>query len=400
VLQEGNRYERRLMRDRRRKFMLIIDATLHSSVGERMENLLALSRRKDPRRRDTRHHVFVMGLMITESGVRIPLKRRSYYTKAYAKAKGKQYRTQTQLARLMIEEAPVPRDADVTVVYDSAFDADKIHSACRARGFREVFPIDPNRNLAVRDNPYAPVKTGETVVASTLKWPDKEFETLELEVEKEGFAFFRRRHVDNLRVKKTFRRYVLAARSLAVSKLGRCLIVASYKENPKIELLPGESESWEDCRRQLAARRKKDKKKPSRWHGKVLACTDPDASPSDVIQWYEVRWQIELFFRELKSRMQLGCYVLMKFEAVERYIDLLLMGFIYLERQRLNDLRAKKELPKRGDPPSHWRTTDRLRNLEEAVQRFNLAYVARAMKSKRGQAELLKRLKDAPCRVA
>ena len=60
-----------------------------------------------------------------------------------------------------------------------------------------------------------------------------------------------------------------------------------------------------------------------------------------VVQWYKLRWQIEIFFRELKSRMQLGCYELMKFKAVERYIDILLMGFLLLEKQRLNDLEQK-----------------------------------------------------------
>ena len=400
VMAETDRFERPLIKGRKRKFMIIIDATLHASVGEKMENLLAMSKRKDPRRRNTRHHMFVMGLMITESGMRIPLTRRSYYTKEYCKAKNKKYRTQTQLARLMIHDAPVPDDADVTVVYDSAFDADMIHRECRNRGFREVFPIDPNRNLATKDTPYAPAKAGAPVVASTLEWKDEEFETLELEVENEDFVFFRRRHVDNLRVKKTFRRYVVAARCLAVSKLGSCLIVASYKENPKIELPPNESSDWRDYRHQLAKRRKKDQKKPSRWHGKVLACTDPNATVREVIQWYEIRWQIEIFFRELKSRMQLGCYVLMKFEAVERYIDLLLMGFLFLEKQRLNDIRKKGALPKKGDSESHWRTTDRLRSLEAALQRFNLDYISQRIESKRGRAELLRKLSDAPCQVA
>ena len=30
-----------------------------------------------------------------------------------------------------------------------------------------------------------------------------------------------------------------------LSKLGACLIVASYKENEKIELLPGQSADWQ-----------------------------------------------------------------------------------------------------------------------------------------------------------
>ena len=399
-MNEVSAYERSHIHGRKRRFAVIIDTTLHASVGEKMENLLEMSTRKDKRRRNTRHHVFVMGIMITESGMRIPLPRRSYYTKAYCKAKGKQYRTQTQLARMMIHDAPVPADADVTVLYDSAFDADMIHRECRNRGFREIFPIDPNRNLATKGSPHAPAQAGAPVVASTLDWQEEEFETLELEVGNEDFVLFRRRHIDNLRVKKTFRRYVIAARPANVSKLGSCLIVASYKENLKVELLEGESGDWRDYRRSLAKRRKKDKKQPSRWNGKVLACTDPTLSAREVVEWYEIRWQIELFFRELKSRMQMRCYVFMKFEAVERYLDLLLMGFLLLEKRRLDDLVSTGNWPTKGDAKVHWRTTDQLRSLESWIQRFNLDYISKRLESKRGQAELLRKLAEAPCQVA
>ena len=399
-MNEVSAYERSHIKGRKRRFAIIIDTTLHASVGERMENLLEMSTRKDKRRRNTRHHVFVMGIMITESGMRIPLPRRSYYTREYCQAKGKQYRTQTQLARMMIHDAPVPADADVTVLYDSAFDAGMIHRECRNRGFREIFPIDPNRNLATKESPHAPALAGARVVASTLDWQEEEFETLELEVGNEDFVLFRRRHIDNLRVKKTFRRYVIAARPANVSKLGSCLIVASYKENLKVELLEGQSGDWRDYRRSLAKRRKKDKNQPSRWNGKVLACTDPTLSAREVVEWYEIRWQIEIFFRELKSRMQLRCYVFMKFEAVERYLDLLLMGFLLLETRRLDDLVSTGSWPTKGDPKVHWRTTDRLRNLESWVQRFNLEYISKRLESKRGRAELLRKLAEAPCQVA
>jgi len=134
VMSDANSYERSHLKGRKRRFAMIIDTTLHASVGEKMENLLVMSKRKDQRRRNTRHHVFV----------RIPLPRRTYYTKEYCKAKGKQYRTQNQLARMMIHDALVPKDADVTVLYDSAFDCDMIHRECRNRGFCEIFPIDPN----------------------------------------------------------------------------------------------------------------------------------------------------------------------------------------------------------------------------------------------------------------
>ncbi len=400
TMSDVNSYERSHIKGRKRRFAIIIDTTLHASVGKKMENLLAMSTRKDKRRRNTRHHVFVMGIMITESGMRIPLPRRSYYTKEYCKAKRKTYRTQTQLARMMIHDAMVPTDADVTVLYDSAFDADMIHRECRNRGFREIFPMDPNRNLSTKDSPHAPAQAGERVVASTLDWQEEEFETLELEVGNEDFVLFRRRHVDNLRVNKTFRRYVIAARHANVSKLGRCLIVASYKENLQVELLAGQSGDWRDYRRSLAMRRKKDRNEPSRWNHKVLASTDPTLSARQVIEWYEIRWQIEVFFRELKSRLQMRCYVFMKFDAVERYLDLLLMGFLLLEKRRSDDLNSTGKWPTRGDAISHWRTTDRLRSLESWIQRFNLDYISKRLQSKRGRAELLRKLAKAPCQVA
>ena len=175
--------------------------------------------------------------------------------------------------------------------------------------------------------------------------------------------------------------------------------VRSY-ENLKVELLEGQSGDWRDYRGPLAKRRKKDKNQPSRWSGKVLACTDPTLSAREVIEWYEIRWQIELFFRELKSRMQMRCYVLMKFEAVERYLDLLLMGFLLLEKRRLDDLVSTAKWPVKGDAIVHWRTTDRLRSLESWVQRFNLDYISKRLESKRGRAELLRKLAGAPCQIA
>jgi hypothetical protein len=207
----------------------------------------------------------------------------------------------------------------------------------------------------------------------------------------EGFALFCRRHIDNFRVKKTFRRYIIAACRANVSKLGGCLIVASYKETPKIELLQGESGNWRDYRRRLVEGRKKTKKQPSRWHGMVLACTDSTPSAREVVEWYEIRWQIEIFFRELKSRMQLRCYVFMKFEAVERYLDPLLTGFLVLEKRRLDELSADGKWPAQGDPKMHWRTTDHLRSPESWIQRFNLDYISQRLQSKRGQAELLRK---------
>jgi len=269
----------------------------------------------------------------------------------------------------MLGELRVPEDVDVVVVFDSAFDAGVIHRVCRRRGFCAVFPIDPNRVLArtlVQDAAYL---SGKEVVAWTRSRSRKGFALLDLAVDNEDHVFARRRHADNLRVTKTKRRYAVEARPATVSKLGDCLIVASYKENPKVRLQPDQSAEWWAYHQAPVSYRRED------------------------------RWQVELFFRELKSRMQFECYVLMKFEAVERYLDLLLMGLLLLEQQRLRDMQRAG-----GKVGAVWvqaRTTDRLRMLEVLCQRWNVQCLARRLRTPGGTRRVLRDLiRQAPCQVA
>ena len=392
-------YERRQAKGKRRQWIVAIDTTYHATMSEKMENLIVMSRRKDPRRQTTRQHAFLMGLALTDRGARLPLPRKSYYTEAYCRKHRRRFRTTVQLAADMLKELRVPDDVDVVVVFDSAFDAEVIHRVCRRRGFCAVFPLDPNRVLARSPEQDAAWISGDKVVAWTRKWSRKEFALLELAMDSEDHVFARRRHADNLRVKKTKRRYAAAARRATVSKLGECLIVASYKENPKVQLLPGQSAEWWAYHKAPVSYRKEDGRKPARWHGKVLACTDPTATVRQVIQWYEVRWQVELFFRELKSRMQFERYVLMKFEAVECYLDLLLMGLLLLEQQRLRDM--QRDGDEVGELWVQARTTDRLRMLEVLCQQWNVQYLKQCLRTpggtRRGLRELLRRV---PCQVA
>jgi hypothetical protein len=397
--QEVDRWERRQAKGRRRQWIVALDTTYHSTMSESMENLIVMSRRKDSRRTTTRQHAFVMGLLLTDRGARIPLPRKSYYTEAYCRKHRRKFRTTVQLAADMLKELRVPDDVDVVVVFDSAFDAEVVHRVCRRRGYCAVFPLDPNRVLARTGTQDAACVSGEKVVAWTRSWSRKEFALIELAMDSEDHVFARRRHADNLRVQKTKRRYAAAARRAAVSKLGDCLIVASYKENPRVQLLPGQSAEWWAYHKAPVSYRKEDRHQPSRWHRKVLACTDPTATVSQVIQWYEVRWQVELFFREIKSRMQFEHYVLMKFEAVERYLDLLLMGLLLLEQQRLRDMQRAGDVV--GAPWVQARTTDRLRMLEALCQQCNVEYLEERLRTPGGTRRLLRELRrHVPCRVA
>jgi hypothetical protein len=379
---DTNRWERHQAATSPRHWMLVIDTTYHGTVSQNMENLLFFSRHQNPRQRNTGNYAFLMALLLTDQGGRLTLPRKSYYTKDYGRKKRRQYRSLNDLAAALIREVKVPDQVDVTVVYDSAFDAKQVHRAARERGFHEVFPLDPNRNLSASSQVAADELRGQKVVHWTRTWPREDFTLLELQVDKEDHVFFRRRHRDNLRPKKTRRRYAVAARCATVSKLGDGLIVASYKENPKVPLVAGESADWWACHTGPVPYDRHQRPQPKRWQAKVLACTDATATARQVVEWYEVRWQIEVFFRELKSRMQFGRYVLMKFEAVERYLDLLLMGFLLLEQQRLRDLQAAGPPAARGGEA--WvqaRTTDRLRSLEALCEEWNAQEIERRLRT-------------------
>ena len=157
---EIDRYERREAKGRRRQWIVAIDTTYHATTSERMENLIVMSRRKDPRRKTTSQHAFLMGLVLTDRGARLPLPRKSYYTPAYCRKHRRKFRTTVQLAADMLQELRVPDDVDVIVVFDSAFDAGVIHGVCQKRGFRAVFPLDPNRVLARARNRTPPAYPG------------------------------------------------------------------------------------------------------------------------------------------------------------------------------------------------------------------------------------------------
>jgi hypothetical protein len=186
--------------------MLIIDTTYHGTMSACMENLLVFSRHKNSRHRTAGNHAFVMALLLTDKGGRLPLPRKSYYTKSYCQKERRRYRSLNDLAAAFIREVQVPEDVELTVVYDSAFDAKQVPAASRRRGFREVFPLDPNRNLSARTEVEAEGVPGQKVVPWTRTWTRNEFALLELQVTNEDPVFFRRRHRDNLRLRKTQRR--------------------------------------------------------------------------------------------------------------------------------------------------------------------------------------------------
>ena len=63
---------------------------------------------------------------------------------------------------------------------------------------------------------------------------------------------------------------------------------------------------------------------------------DPKSSTRDIVACYDVRWQIELMFKELKTTLGFNHF---RFELVERWVAARLLTFLFLESYRDRQLR-------------------------------------------------------------
>src|SRR5207237_10712691 len=67
---------------------------------------------------------------------------------------------------------------------------------------------------------------------------------------------------------------------------------------------------------------------------------------AEVVTLYALRWQIELFFKELKGTLGLAQYRFRQFAKVEGWVQACLVTFCYLEWYRATQL-GRRDLPEK-----------------------------------------------------
>ncbi len=97
---------------------------------------------------------------------------------------------------------------------------------------------------------------------------------------------------------------------------------------------------------------------------KLLMSNDTSLTPQRLVELYALRWQIELFFKELKSTLGLHQYRFKDFHKVEHWVDLVLVTFLYLEWNRARQL-ARSDL---ADQQRRWWESQRTHGLCHAVR--------------------------------
>jgi Transposase DDE domain len=323
------------------RFLFIVDATLFSQAGKKTQNTYSTGNRQRRPRQGRRYnhkkvhrknvHSFTFGLLITPSGYRIPFQI-PHYTKEYCQKNGLQHRTTAEAAAEMIRLLPLDEGADVVVLGDTAYDAEVVHEACAKRGYEWIFPANPERV-------YEGIRGQRPKLRSRLKdWTGLSLKTIRIQPSTGKYADYRRISRYRLGPKQKPRVYYAHQEKQEVRSVGRVQLVFSTAKHDLKSATPDDV--------------------------KILMTSAIQMSMAEVIELYSVRWQIELFFKELKSTLGVGQYQFERFEAVEAWMNCAITAVLFLEHERAKRLRDRRL----SEDRRRWWTAQRLHGLCEAFR--------------------------------
>jgi hypothetical protein len=347
------------------ELVYIVDATLTSQGGKKTENTFSTGNRKrrpckGRRYGKTKHvrkncHSFTTGLLITPSGIRIPFCK-PYHTHEHCKKTGRIHRTTAEAAADLIRELPLPEEARVVVLGDTAYDAEAVRDACEDRGYSWIFPCNPERVLA------GP-KGKRPKVRSLLKdWSKWSRQTVRLAPGQGAYAEYRRLSPHRVGPKAKLRTYYVHQERRQVHSVGEVLLIFStIRENLK-------AATPDDV--------------------KILMTNDRRLSVRNVVELYSLRWQIELFFKELKSTLGFHQYQFQKFQPVEGWVELALTAFMYLEWHRVQQMTRRDLSEERKRWWRHQRTYGICQAVRSATEQNELRYIADCLETPGGTRKL------------
>ena len=353
------------------RYVYIVDATLSSQSGKRTENTFSTGNRQRRPRKGRRYgknkharkncHSFTMGLLITPAGVRIPFCK-PYYTQEYCKKYGLAHRTTAEAAADLIRELPLPKAAEVIVLGDTAYDAEVVRDACSDRGYSWIFPCNPERVLA------GP-KGKRPKVRSLLKdWSKWSRQTVRLAPGQGAYAVYRRLSPHRIGPKAKIRTFYVHQERQQVHSVGEVRLVFSTTKGNLKTATPDDV--------------------------KILMTNDQRLSLRDVVELYSLRWQIELFFKELKSTLGFHQYQFQKFEPVEGWVELALTAFMFLEWYRVQQMSRRDLSEEEKRWWQHQRTYGLCQAVRSASEQNELRFIAHCLETDGGMRRLKRLIRN------
>jgi hypothetical protein len=292
-------------------FLFIVDATLISQSGRFSENTYSTQNRKRRSSKRQRYgkrkypkkqcHSFTFGLLITPSGIRIPLQV-PHYTAEYCAQYGVTHLTTAEAAAQMIRSLSLPERAQVIVLGDTAYESHVVRQACRDKGYTWIFPANAER---VYEGP----KGKRPKLRSRLKdWKSLSLAKIRLRASAGKYVTYRRLSKWRIGPKLKARVYHAYQEKCDVRSVGNVLLIFSTMKEDLVHATPDDV--------------------------KILMTNATCLSMREVIDLYSLRWQIELFFKEIKSTLGFNQYSFKRFEAVLGWVELTISTVLFLEYQR------------------------------------------------------------------
>lgn len=359
----------------RRLHLLLIDSTQHTQHSADPENTFSRGNTKQRPRQSARRqkkvhkkscHTFVFALLLCPCGLRIPYWL-PFHTKGYCKARGWGHRTRADLAAQLITSLPLAGGVPVVVVGDTAFEAKQVRRACAARDYRWIVPVNPERVLAGSSASERP-----KVLSLSKGLKARDFSQLSFRLDEGPLAPMARVSPGRVRSSKHQRVYWVHKRTADVHSVGEVVLLFSNQKGPKAttgEVLVQ----------------------------KVLMSDAKGAGAEQLLRWYALRWQIEVFFKEMKGELGMCQYRTGDFGRVVGWVRLCVLSFCYLEHRRLARLAqaGKKERPYWAAARTQALRADARREAERA-DILELIRCAQTTEGQRRLSELLQNGYDDP----
>jgi hypothetical protein len=356
--------------------LFVTDATLVGQAGKLTENTYSTGNKsrgkcKRKKKRGQRYHKykharrschsFTFGVLITPSGYRIPVQI-PHYTKEYCESHGVTHRTTAEAAAAMIESLEVPANAEVYVVGDTAYDAAVVQEACVRRNFFWITPANAER---VYEGPAGQRPKLRDRLKNMSRVPSQR---IRMRPSEGKFAEHRRLSRWRVGPKAKPRTYCVYQETAEVRSVGRVKLVFSTTKENLQQAKPDEL--------------------------KILMTNAMHLSAKTVVDIYSCRWQIELFFKEIKSRLGFDQYRFQRFEAVCGWVQLALTTVLLLETTRAEKLTSRQLSKKEKE----WWRVQRLHGLCEALiqetEERELEFVKNRLKTKGGISKLKRLLQN------
>jgi hypothetical protein len=351
---------------KRGKFIFVLDATLVSQAGRKTQNTFSTGNRarrsikkgyRYNKKKVVRKqvHGFTFGLLITASGIRIPMQI-PHLTREYCQANQRPHLTTAEAAAQMVRTLPLDADAEVIVLGDTAYESSVVEKACEEKGYLWVFPANPERV-------YQGTTGQRSKLRSRLKdWASLPLSTIRLRASTGKYAGYRRLSKWRVGPKIKPRVYHAYQEKQEVRSVGYVKLVFSTMKPDLKEATPDDV--------------------------KILMTNATWLSATEVLELYSLRWQIELFFKELKSTLGFAQYSFIDFHAVWAWVEMAITTVMYLEYERIthmHDSRLSKER-------RQWWERQRLHGLchavRQAIDQEQLQYIEKRTKTAGGLKNL------------